>query len=61
MSVSQLTLGAFVAYFVWVCVGSKSRQGPQGPLPPGPKGLPIIGVPRRFHTSLSFLILNHLF
>ena len=41
MGFSELVLGTFVVSLVWIFTGIKRGEGP---LPPGPKGLPIIGV-----------------
>ena len=41
MSYSGLVLGTFVVSLVWILTGVKRGEGT---LPPGPKGLPIIGV-----------------
>lgn len=41
MGFSELALGTFVVSLVWIF--TTVRRG-EGPLPPGPKGLPIIGV-----------------
>ena len=42
MGFSELVLGTtFVVSLVWIFTGVKRGEGP---LPPGPRGLPIIGV-----------------
>lgn len=46
---SGLVLGTFVVSLVWIFAGVKRGEGP---LPPGPKGLPIIGV--IFHDTPHF-------
>ena len=50
MGFSGLVLGTFVVSLVWYFTGVKRGEGP---LPPGPKGLPIIGV-IFIHTCISF-------
>ena len=43
LRVGKLVLGTFVFSLAWVFIAGRAKRG-KGQLPPGPKGLPIIGV-----------------